>query len=67
MEFFKDLVDSGQFHLGNYVHMECAWFSFPQLIQTELNKIKREWNIHFTRKSRHDNLSGVPDELYFLP
>ena len=23
-EFFKDFVDSGQFHLGNYVHMECA-------------------------------------------
>ena len=47
--------------------MECAWFSFAPLIQSELNKVKREWNTHFIRKSRHDTVSGIPDELYFLP
>ena len=29
-------MDSGQFHLGNNVHMESAWFSFVPLMQSEL-------------------------------
>ena len=47
--------------------MECAWFPFAPLIQSEPNKVKREWNTHFIRKSRHDTASGIPDEFYFLP
>ena len=40
IDFSKDFVDSGQFPLGNYVQMECAWFSFASLIQHELYKVK---------------------------
>ena len=29
--------------------------------------MKDEWNMHFIRKSRHNTVSGVPDELYYLP
>ena len=47
--------------------MECAWFSFSHLIQRELDKSRHEWNTHFILKSRHDTISGIPEELYFLP
>ena len=47
--------------------MEYAWFPFAPLIQSELNKVKREWNTQFIRKLRHDTVSGIPDEFYFLP
>ena len=40
IDFFTDFVDSGQFHLGNYLHIECACFSFAPLIQSVLNKVK---------------------------
>ena len=44
IDFFidKDFLDISQFHLGNYVHMEYAWFSLERLIQIGLNKVKRE-------------------------
>ena len=67
IDFFKQLVHDGKFILGNVFHMECAWFSFSHLIQRELDKTRHEWNTHFIRKSRHDTISGIPDELYFLP
>ena len=43
------------------------WFSFVPLIQSELIKIKSEWNKQFLLKSRHNTVSGIPDVLYFLP
>ena len=47
--------------------MEYAWFSLTSLVQSELKKVKREWNTHlFIWNSRHDTVSGIPDELYFL-
>ena len=48
--FFKDLMDSIQFHLGNYVHMESAWFSFAPLMQSELAILAGE-NLCFTEFS----------------
>ena len=47
--------------------MECAWFVFSMFLQSELDRIKNEWNTHFIRKSRSTTISGVPDELYFMP
>ena len=29
--------------------------------------MKDDWNMHFIRQSRHNTVSGVPDELYCLP
>ena len=47
----------------------CAWnvFVFSDFLQLELDKVKDEWNMHFIRQSRHNTVSGVPDELYYLP
>ena len=47
--------------------MECVWFVYSELLQLELDKVKREWNTHYIRKSRHTTVPGIPDELFFLP
>jgi len=47
--------------------MECVWFVFSDFLQLELDKVKDEWNMYFIRQSRHNTVSGVPDELYYLP
>lgn len=67
ISFFKGLVFDGHYHLGNYVHEECAWFVFRDLIQSDLDRIRYWWNSHFIRKSQHNTVSGIPDDLYFLP
>lgn len=33
----------------------------------ELDIVKEEWNTHYIRKSNKCKVSGVPDELYYLP
>ena len=27
-------------------HIECIWFVYAQFLQTELDKVKQEWNYH---------------------
>ena len=49
----------------------CTWnasgLCFLAFLQLELDKVKDDWNMHFIRQSRHNTVSGVPDELYYLP
>ena len=52
---------------GNRLQMECLWFCFSDLIQQELDELVEMWNMHHIRRSRHDTVSGIPSELYFLP
>jgi len=37
------------------------------LIQDDLDSKACVWNTHFIRKSAADTISGIPDELFFLP
>ena len=67
MKFFKDLVDRGELSTSNVLQMECLWFTFSPLIQKELDEVRRHWNSHYIRKSRHDTVAGRPDELFYLP
>lgn len=67
IDYFKGLVHEGKLVLGNHLHMECVWFVYFNLLQLELDRVKQEWNTHCIRKSRHCLVSGVPDELFFLP
>ena len=66
IDFFKALVAEGKLSLGNHLQMECVWFVFSDFLQLELEKVKHELIIHYTRRSRHDTVSGIPDELYYL-
>ena len=67
IDFFKDLVDDGVFMLGNYAHIQCAWFVFADLLQEELNEVTLRWNSHCIRKSNDTVVGGIPNELYFIP
>ena len=67
IQFFKDLVDSGQVDSANEIHMECLWFCFHGILQQELDDMKLYWNTHHIRPSRHDTVGGVPDVLFQLP
>ena len=67
INFFKDLMERSVFTPGNDLEMECLWFCFSNLIQHDLDTVKDHWNTHFIRRSRHETVSGRPDQLFFLP
>ena len=68
IEFFKNLTDSGLYNDNNVLHRECLKFSFMDVIQTELDRVVLEWNVHSIRPSTNlEAPSGKPDILYFLP
>ena len=47
--------------------MQCLWICFSSLIQKDLDEVKEHWNTHRIRPSRFDTISGIPDELFYLP
>ena len=67
IEFFKALVNENIFIPGNQTHLECSWFVFSSLLQTELDEFSCYWNSHYIRQSRHDSVAGIPDVLFYLP
>ena len=67
INLFKDLIDAGNLHTSNKMHMECIWFCFNKIKQKELDEVREEWNNHYIRKSRHHIASGIPNTLYYLP
>ena len=67
IDFFKDMVATGEFNLGKTLHMELTWYTFSPLLQYELEQVKLQWNTFNIRRIRHDTIPGRPDELFFLP
>ena len=55
------------FNPGDEIQMACLWFSFAQLLQDELDKVKQHWYTHLIRGCSRDTISGRPDELFFIP
>ena len=43
------------------------WFCFSGVLQIALDDMKKYWNTHYIRQSRHETVAGVPDILFFLP
>ncbi|KAK2562493.1 hypothetical protein P5673_014158 [Acropora cervicornis] len=66
--FFKDLRDNGLFCDDNIFHVESIRFCFMFIIQEELNKAAKLWNLHRIRPSTNpESPPRRPDMLYFLP
>ena len=61
------MVATGEFNLSNTFHMELALYTFSPLLQYELDQVKLQWNTHSIRRTKHDTIPGMPDELFFLP
>ena len=67
IDFFKERVADGRFITGSILHKDIAWFSFSYLIQRELSQLKRRWNTHRIRKNDEHVITGIPNQLYFMP
>ena len=67
INFFNDMVATGESNLGNTLPMELAWYTFSPLLQYELDQVKLQRNTHYIRRTRHDAILGRPDEFFFLP
>lgn len=68
MNYFKDLRDTGLYDDSDNFQVECLRFCFMPLIQTELNDVVKNWNLHQIRPSKNrESPPGKPDVLYFLP
>ena len=50
------MVATGEFNLGNTLHMELAWYTFSPLLQYELDQVKLRWNTHYVRRTRHGTI-----------
>ena len=66
INFFKEMVKSGEYNSDDKLEKECAKFCFTGVIKKELNRFKSQWNTHYIRKSEFSQVHGRPDELYFL-
>ena len=66
IDYFKDMVNTDALRLGDHFQMECTWFTYSGLLQSELDRMREEWNTHTIRKSRHAKVCGIPDEMYYL-
>lgn len=68
INFFKDLRDSGQYDELDPLHCDNLKFCFMHLIQTDLDRIAQQWNVHHIRPQNNTATSfGKPDTMFFLP
>ena len=68
ISFFKDLRDTGVFQDANPLHVECVRFCFMDLIQVDLDRIAKNWNLHTIREQKNVDIPNEkPDILYLLP
>ncbi|XP_021363765.1 uncharacterized protein LOC110457004 [Mizuhopecten yessoensis] len=65
---FKDMEMRGLLSTSNVGHIECARFSFMNLLQQDLDKVRMEWNQHRVRPNKQgESPTGKPDIMYFMP
>ena len=52
----------------SFLCRDCLCFCFMDLIQEELDEIKKLWNTHLIchAKFKHQ-INGVPNELFYIP
>jgi len=64
MNLFKNMIDRQLFDNSNPIHIDCIRYCFMDLIQQDLNKVVKEWNLHPIRKQKNDGVFGKPEILY---
>ena len=65
--FFKGLIDNDIYNPADPLHLQAARFCFGGLLHKDLYSVVECWNTHRIRPSGRDTITGIPDELYFLP
>ena len=67
IDYFKQLAHDGIFVSRNIIYMECIWFVYADFLQRKLDEVKDEWNLHTVRYRKRCQVSGIPNQLYYLP
>ncbi|XP_068708455.1 uncharacterized protein [Montipora foliosa] len=68
INYFKDLRDQGLYNDDDPVQVECLRFCFLPVLQHELERVAKHWNLHKIRPSCNElSPHGRPDTIYFLP
>ena len=68
INYFRNARERGIYNDGNNIHVECLKFCFSDLIQKELHRVARLWNLHKIRPSTNaDSPHGRPDTIYHIP
>ena len=47
--------------------MEWIWFVYADFLQRKLVEVNNEWNPHTIRYTKECQVSGIPNQLYYLP
>lgn len=68
INFFKKMEAEDLLDTNNKLEIEVLRFCFGPLIQHDLNKAKKVWNLHRIRKQRSRGIKGgIPNVLFYLP
>ena len=67
INYFKEMIDNNLYDPSSDYQVACAQFCFMQLIQKELDLVRMHWNTHIIRRSKHAEIAGRPDQMYYLP
>lgn len=68
IDSFQALIDAGLFHVGHVRETELLRFCFMQILQSNLDEVRRQWNVHRIRPSANARCpAGVPECLYRFP
>ena len=68
INYFKDLRDQGLYNDDDPVQVKCLRFCFLPVLQHELERVAKHWNLHKIRPSCNElSPHGRPDTIYLLP
>ena len=67
INFFKGKTTDGRLLTGSHLHREITWYSFSNMLQRDLLKLKIFWNTDRIRKSHEDMIGGTPNQLFQIP
>ena len=62
------MVNNGVLNLLDPIHVQCLRFAFIPIIQSDLDNLCREWNVHRVQRNHHtDSPCGKPNVLFYQP
>ena len=67
INYFKEMIDHNLYDPSSEYQVACAQFCFMKVIQKELDLARMHWNTHMIRRSKHAEIAGRPDQMYYLP
>ena len=67
INFFKTLTEETKYNSEDHLHKSCAWYSFGDLIQTELNNFREQWNNHYVCRGWDTEVYDRPDSICHFP